>query len=70
MMKCKELIEYLSRFGQEERVGFLVVNLAERVVYNIPAYQLLAEQPVILLETAESEPLDEVLEEVEPNERD
>ena len=64
-MFCKELIDYLSRFNPDERVSIIVVDITKRLAYTISAYQLMDEQPVLLLETTESEPLDEVLEEVD-----
>ena len=67
-MTAKDLIKYLSRYDPERRVGFLVVNLNERVVYGNGSYQLLDDPengPVIILESnGETEPLDDVLEEV------
>lgn len=64
MLTCKEMIEYLSRFNPEEGVAVLVADIDKRIVYKISAYQMIDETPAILFETGETEPLDEVLEEV------
>ena len=62
-MTCKELLEYLSRFDPDEHVGILIVDVSKRLHHITAGYELLAELPAILLETEQSEPLDQVMEE-------
>jgi len=64
-MKCGELIKYLSRFGPEEQVAALVVDLKSRLYYKIGAYQFIDETAALLLEVAGSGPLDDLVEEAD-----
>ena len=67
-MTCKELIAYLSGFEPDASVGIVIVDTEKRLHHITTGYQLLVEQPAILLETTESEPMDAVLEEITEDE--
>lgn len=62
-MTCKELIEYLTRFDPEEPVGFVVIDLENRIHYSLGGCKLINDIPAIFLETTGAGPLDEILEE-------
>lgn len=69
MLKCKELIEYLQRFDADEGIGFVIVDIQKRLHHITAGYDLLAEEPAILLETTQSEPLENIAEEATENDR-
>lgn len=66
-MKTKELIEYLSGFDPEENVSALILDLKQRLAYNVDGYQLMVDAgiPVLLFELGESAPMDDIVEEAE-----
>lgn len=66
-MTAKELIEYLSGFDPEENVSALILDLKQRLAYNVDGYQLMTDAgfPVLLFELGESAPMDEMMEEAE-----
>ena len=65
-MTCKELIEYLKRFAPTEIVGFLILDVDERLAYKVNRYQLIDETATMILEIADPGPMDDVVEEVTP----
>ena len=71
-MTNKKLIEYLSGYDPESPVVFIVADTEKRLHHKISGYVLItdaeSESPVVVLETTESFPLDEVLEVIEETE--
>ncbi|MCD7947525.1 MAG: hypothetical protein LUG13_04400 [Oscillospiraceae bacterium] len=67
-MKCGEIIEYLKRFGAEDLIGVVVVDVENRLHYRIGSYQLIDETPAMVLEVTDIGPMDEVVEESEERE--
>lgn len=65
-MTCKELIAYLNRFDPDEHIGILIVDTEKRLHHKTAGYDLLDETPALLLETTESEPLENIAEEATP----
>jgi anaerobic glycerol-3-phosphate dehydrogenase len=69
MLTCEKLIEYLCRFPAETPVAVIVVDTEKRLHHITGGYDLMAELPVVLITTTESEPLDAIAEEATDNEK-
>ena len=66
-MTCKELIEYLSGFEPDSKVGILEINPETREAHYAKTYQLLTDAggAVMFFELGDAVPLDDIAEEVE-----
>lgn len=64
-MKCREMIEYLKRFGPEEEIAALIVDPEKRLYYKPISYQLMDEVAALLFEVSGAEPLDDLDDEVD-----
>ena len=65
-MKNNELQTYLARFEPDRVVAVIVIDPEKRLYYKVSGYQLLDDadvRPVLIFETTETGPLDDVLEE-------
>lgn len=64
-MKVKELKEYLSKWPEDEDVGFLAVKVKDRIAWPSDQIGVIvvadSEMPVIGLELGEAKPIDEEL---------
>lgn len=58
-MKISEIIEWLQTFDGEETLSILIGNPKERIVHKVNQVFYLTDTEAIMIETVESEPMDE-----------
>jgi hypothetical protein len=59
-MTCEDLIAYLSSFEPREDVSFVIADVKKRLHHKVSNLFLIEEMPAIMLETAETEPLEDI----------
>lgn len=64
-MTVKEFKQYLSRFDEEQELSVIMVDPVHRLHHIGDCIGLLDESPCLLLETTESEPLEDASDEEE-----
>lgn len=71
-MEAKKLIEYLQTFDESQQTVFIVANTKNRKRYPVNAMGCITDmgQPVIVLDVAEEEELDEEMGETEEDEHE